>query len=400
MNVQNSRALSIKMSPSMSVSMAAQAMRAAGDEVVDLSLGEPDFDTPPHIVEAAIAAMRGGLTRYTGPAGSEELRAAIVGKFARENGLEYVMDEVAVGNGAKQIIFNVLLATLESGDEVIVPAPYWVSYTDMVRLHGGTPRVVASGVEVGFKMDAARLEAAITPQTRWLFINSPSNPSGAIYSREELAALGEVLTRHPRVLILSDEIYEHIVPQPDSFVSFGSACPQLRERTLLVNGVSKAYAMTGWRLGYAVGPKPLIAALAKMQSQSSTCPSSISQAAAAAALNGPQSFVANARLEYAARAKLVTSVLNAIPGLVAAPPHGAFYTFPECSAFIGKRTRAGELISTDTDLATFLLMSGGVATVPGAAFGLEPYLRLSFATSRNNLRVALAGIAAALATLH
>ena len=400
MNIQNARASQIKMSPSMSVSMAAQALRAKGEIVIDLSLGEPDFETPPHIIEAAIEAMRGGVTRYTGPAGTERLRAAIAGKFRRENGLHYAADEIAVANGAKQIIFNAFLATLEPGDEVIVPAPYWVSYTDIAVLHGGVPRVVTCGVEAGFKMSPAQLEAAITARTRWLFLNSPSNPTGAVYNREEFEALGNVLRRHPQVMVLSDEIYEHIVALEGQFISFAVACPDLIDRTLLVNGVSKAYAMTGWRLGYAAGPKPLIAALNKMQSQSTTCPSSISQAASAAALDGPQSFVAEANAEYTARGKLLTEGLNAIAGLKTAFPAGAFYAFPECSAFIGKRTHDGLIIANDTDLATYVLHRGKVATVPGAAFGLEPYLRLSFATSRENLRTALAGIASALADLH
>lgn len=400
MNIQNARASRINMSPSMSVSMAAQAMRARGEEVVDLSLGEPDFDTPPHIVEAAIAAMRGGLTRYTGPAGTEALRAAIAAKFRRENRLDYGLDEIAIANGAKQIIFNAFLATLEPGDEVIIPAPYWVSYTDIAVLHGGTPTTMRCGVESGFKMSAAQLEAAITPRTRWLFLNSPSNPSGAVYSRAEFEALGAVLRRHPRVLVISDEIYEHIVAEDGLFVSFVAACPDLRERTLVVNGVSKAYAMTGWRLGYAAGAKPLIAALNKMQSQSTTCPSSISQAAAAAALNGPQDFVAAGNAEYTARGRLVTERLDAIPGLVTAAPQGAFYAFPECSAFIGKRSPSGAMIANDTELAAYVLAHGKVATVPGAAFGLEPYLRLSFATSREKLTQALTNLAAALADLR
>lgn len=400
MNIQNTRASQIKMSPSMSVSMAAQALRARGETVIDLSLGEPDFDTPPHVIEAAIAAMRGGVTRYTGPAGTQALRTAIAGKFKRENELDYAADEIAVANGAKQIIFNAFLATLEPGDEVIVPAPYWVSYTDIALLHGGVPRIVTCGVEAGFKMSPAQLQAALTNRTRWLFLNSPSNPTGAVYSRAEFEALGAVLRRHPRVIILSDEIYEHIVAAEGRFVSFADACPDLRDRTLLVNGVSKAYAMTGWRLGYAAGPKPLIAALNKMQSQSTTCPSSISQAAAAAALDGPQSFVTEANAEYTARGKLVTDGLNAIAGLKTASPMGAFYAFPECSAFIGRRSPDGRTITSDTDLATYLLNHGKVATVPGAAFGLEPYLRLSFATSRETLQIAIAGIASALADLR
>ncbi|MEK1933940.1 MAG: pyridoxal phosphate-dependent aminotransferase, partial [Pararhizobium sp.] len=298
---ESARAATIKSSPSMAVSMAAKAMRAKGENVVDLSLGEPDFDTPAHIVEAAIDAMRRGVTRYTAPDGLPELRAAIAAKFKRENGLDYAMDEISIGNGAKQILFNAFLGTLEPGDEVIVPAPYWVSYTDIVILHGGTPKIVPCGVEDAFKITPERLEAAITTKTRWFLFNSPSNPTGAIYTAEELKALGAVLARHPRIAVMSDEIYEHIVCGSVPFTSFANACPDLKDRTLIINGVSKAYAMTGWRLGYAAGPKDLTKVLNKLQSQSTTCPSSITQVAAAAALNGPQDFVRQAVAEYKAR---------------------------------------------------------------------------------------------------
>lgn len=397
---ESARASSIKSSPSMAVSMAAKAMRAKGEDVIDLSLGEPDFDTPAFIVEAAIEAMRSGKTRYTGPDGLPELRAAIVAKFKRENGLDFEMDEISIGNGAKQILFNAFLGTLEPGDEVIVPAPYWVSYTDIVILHGGVPRIVPCGVEEDFKLTPAKLEAAITPKTRWFLFNSPSNPTGAIYSAAELKALGEVLERHPHVCVMSDEIYEHIVCGDVPFVSFGVACPSLRERTLIINGVSKAYAMTGWRLGYAAGPKSLTKALNKMQSQSTTCPSSISQIAAAAALNGPQDFVTTAVAEYKARGALVASGFAAIPGLDVRAPEGAFYLFPKCEVYIGKMAPDGTRIETDTQLATYLLTEGKVATVPGAAFGVEPYIRLSFATSRENLSIAIERVGEALSKLR
>jgi aspartate aminotransferase len=387
--IENTRAQSIHSSPSMAVSLEARRMQAEGRDIVDLSLGEPDFATPPHVIEAAYRAMTSGETRYTGPAGSEALRTAIAGKFQRENGLDYALDEIAVGNGAKQILFNLFLATLEPGDEVIVPAPYWVSYTDIVRLHGGVPRGVPCGIESGFKLTPESLAASITPRTRWLILNSPSNPSGAVYSRAEFTALGEVIARHTKIFVASDEIYEHIVWGDSSFVSFASACPALRDRTLVINGVSKAYAMTGWRLGYAAGPKRVVAALNKMQSQASTCPSSISQAAAAAALAGPQDFVIRAVGEYEARADLVMTGLATLPGLEVTPPQGAFYAYPKCAAYIGLETGDGDRIASDTDLAGFLLRSAGVATVPGAAFGLEPYLRLSFATSTDRLRTAI-----------
>lgn len=400
MNFESRRAGSIKSSPSMAVSLAAKAMRAKAESVVDLSLGEPDFETPDFIIEAAIAAMRGGKTRYTGPDGTEELRAAIVAKFKRENGLDYAMDEISIGNGAKQILFNAFLGTLEPGDEVIVPAPYWVSYTDIVILHGGVPKTIACGVEDDFKLTPERLEQAITPRTRWVLFNSPSNPTGAIYTSAELAALGAVLERHPDVLVMSDEIYEHIVAGGVPFTSFANACPQLRERTLIINGVSKAYAMTGWRLGYAAGPKSLTRVLNKMQSQSTTCPASISQAAAAAALNGPQDFVARAVAEYRARGDLVTRVFSAIPGLEVRAPEGAFYLFPKCAGHIGKIAPDGTVIENDTALASYLLTTGKVATVPGAAFGVEPYIRLSFATSRENLLIAIERIGEALTRLR
>jgi aspartate aminotransferase len=399
MNFQSARAQQIKSSPSMVVSMEARRMRAAGDDIVDLSLGEPDLDTPPHIVEAAFRAMRAGQTRYTGPDGTEELRAAIAGKFRRDNGLGYAMDEIAVANGAKQILFSAFLATLEPGDEVIIPAPYWVSYTDIVLLHGGVPRIVECGAESGFKLTPERLVEAVGDSTRWLLLNSPSNPSGAVYSKDEYAALGEVLSPYPNVLVLSDEIYEHIIVGQQNFVSFAAACPQLGERTLLMNGVSKAYAMTGWRLGYAAGPRQLIAALNKMQSQSTTCPSSISQAAAVAALNGPQTFVREAVALYRSRCEQVTANLQAIPGLELQAPDGAFYVFPNCAGQIGRRTPDGQLIRNDTELATYLLRHGKVATVPGSAFGLEPHIRLSFAASIEQLNIALARIAQALADL-
>jgi aspartate aminotransferase len=394
------RASTIKSSPSMAVSMAAKAMRAKGEQVVDLSLGEPDFDTPAHIVEAAMDAMKRGITRYTAPDGLPELREAIVAKFKRENGLDYAMDEISIGNGAKQILFNAFLGTLEPGDEVIVPAPYWVSYTDIVILHGGTPKIVPCGVEDAFKITPERLEAAITPKTRWFLFNSPSNPTGAIYTADELKALGEVLARHPRVAIMSDEIYEHIVCGDVPFTSFANACPDLRDRTLIINGVSKAYAMTGWRLGYAAGPKDLTKVLNKMQSQSTTCPSSITQVAAAAALNGPQDFVTKAVAEYRARGALVTKGFRTIPGLDVRAPEGAFYLFPRCTGYIGKAAPDGTVIENDTALASYLLAEGKVATVPGAAFGVEPYIRLSFATSRENLTIAIERIGTALGRLR
>ncbi|MFJ4345499.1 pyridoxal phosphate-dependent aminotransferase [Pseudomonas sp. NPDC089401] len=399
MDVQSSRVKAVKSSPSMAVSVLAKQMLANGEPVINLALGEPDYNVPAHVIEAAYQAMLAGNNHYTAPNGLDSLRRAIVDKFARENDLPYGMDEICVGNGAKQLLFNAFLATLEEGDEVITPAPYWVSYTDMAILNGGVPVVIPCGAEQGFKVTPAQLEAAITPRTRWVMLNSPNNPSGAIFTREEFAALGKVLERHPKVLVISDEIYEHIVLGDQPFVSFVTACPQLRERTLLINGVSKAYAMTGYRLGYAAGPKDLIVAMNKTQSQTTTCPSSISQLAAAAALNGPQDFVRDANREYQARGELVVRGLAQIPGLQLQMPQGAFYAFPEVSAFIGKRTPDGQVISNDTELSAYLLRVGKVATVPGSAFGVEPYVRLSFATSRAELEQALGQLRDAFAAL-
>ena len=401
MKYDNARVRALPSSPSMAVSTLARQLRAQGRTIIDLSIGEPDFNTPAHIQDAAYEAVKQGWTRYTVPAGSPELRAAIVSKFERENGLRYEADEITVANGAKQLLFNAWMATIEDGDEVVIPAPYWVSYSDIVRLHGGVPVVIACKPEVGFKLTPAQLEAAITPRTRWFIINTPSNPTGIIYSLEELQALGSVLERHPHVLILSDEIYEHLILGDKPFASFGQACPALRDRLLIVNGVSKAYAMTGWRLGYAAGPKPLIASLNKLESQSTTSASGVSQAAAIQALNGPQDFVAESTTQYSARAKRVIEGLRKIDGLkLDVAPDGAFYAYPDCSGLIGRRTPEGNVLATDSDVASYLLQDGGVAVVPGAAFGMSPYFRLSFAASMTSLEDALRAIAASVAKLQ
>lgn len=400
LNYQAERVKLIKPSPAMAVSLMAKKMRAEGQHVIDLSIGEPDFETPVHIIDAAVAAMKRGETRYTAADGTPELKDAIVGKFHRENGLSYERSEISVANGAKQILFNALMATLEPGDDVLVPAPYWVSYTDMVLLLGGQPRVLQCEVEENFKLTPEKLDAALTEKTRWLMLNSPSNPSGAAYSRAELVALGEVIGRYPNLLVMSDEIYEHIHFSDEPFCSFVQACPQLRDRVVIVNGVSKAYAMTGWRIGYAAGPAGLISVMAKIQSQSTSNPSSISQAAAIAALNGPQDFVAEAVAEYRLRKDMVVSGLNSISGLQVRDPDGAFYAFPRAAAFIGKATPGGKVIANDTDLVSYLLSDGKVAAVQGAAFGLEPYFRLSFALSRPDLQTALDRIGNALSVLR
>lgn len=399
LSYQTARVAQIKPSPSITISVRARALAAEGRQIVDMSLGEPDFDTPAHIVEAAYRAMREGNTRYTAPDGTGELKAAIVHKFKSENGLDFTTQQISVGNGAKQVIYNALAATLEEGDEVIVPAPYWVSYTDMVILLGGKPVVLPCTFDEGFKLTPERLAAALTPKTRWLLINSPSNPSGATYSRAELEALGEVLEKHPDVLIMSDEIYEHILYTDEKYCSFLQACPQLHERVLIVNGVSKAYAMTGWRIGYGAGPAGLISTMAKLQSQITSNPSSISQAAVVAALTGPQDFPVTALKQYRKRRDIAVAGFQSISGMKLTAPSGAFYAFPEISAFFGKKTPAGSVIENGTDFAAYMLDQAGVAGVPGLAFGLDPYFRISFALSEEKLELALRNMRDAIAQL-
>jgi aspartate aminotransferase len=388
MSFENRRAAGIKSSPSMAIAMAAKKLAAEGHDIIDLSLGEPDFEPPPHVAEAAVDAIRKGGIRYGAPAGMESLRQAIVRKFKTENGLDYSTDEVMVANGAKQILFDVFLATLEASDEVIIPTPCWVSYGDIVSLHGGTPVYVTCDADAGFKLSAEQLEAAITPKTRWLMLNSPSNPTGAIYSSEEYRRLAGVLERHPRVLVVSDEIYEHVLLNDTPFVSFGKACPQLRDRTLIVNGVSKAYAMTGWRLGYAAGPKALISTLNKMQSQSVSCVSPVAQAAAIAALTGDQAFVGEGARTFARRAKIVASRLVEIEGIDFTAPDGAFYAFIGVQQLIGRKTADGVVLGDDTAFAACLLQTFGLSSVPGAAFVAPCFIRLSIAASESELESA------------
>ncbi len=396
---ESARVQRVKASASITISTTAREMRAAGEPVIDLSLGEPDFDTPENIIEAAYAAMKRGETRYTPPDGTPELKEAVVEKFRRENGLSFERANVSCANGAKQVIFNALLATLEAGDEVICPAPYWVSYTDMTLLLGGTPTIIECSQEDGFKLTPYALESAIMPNSRWLILNSPSNPSGAVYSRAELKALGTVIAHHPRLLVISDEIYEQIYYSEEPFTSFAAACPELADRTVIVNGVSKTYAMTGWRIGYAVAPTGLTKVMGKIQSQSTANPCSISQAAAVEALTGPQDFVATARAEFRTRRDQVIAGLAAIPGIEIVEPNGAFYAFPSLKAFVGRRTPDGQVIKSDTDLASYLLHHGKVAGVPGAAFGLSPHFRISFALSRSDLGSAVDRIRTALGAL-
>jgi aspartate aminotransferase len=395
-----SRLSAIKPSASMVASQAARALRATGVDVIDLGLGEPDFPTPERIVEAAYRAARNGETLYTAPAGTPALRAAIADKFSRENGLSYSPDDITVANGAKQIIFNALLATLEPGDEAILPAPYFVSYPEMVKLLGGTPVTVECPAETGFRLTPELLEAALTPRTKWLFLNMPGNPSGAVYSRDELVALGAVVARHPAVLVLSDEIYEHIIFDGREFVSFASACPELAPRSLIVNGVSKSYAMTGWRVGYAAGPSPLIKAMNVVQGQSVTSVCSVAQAAALAALQGPQDHVAIFRDAFRARRDLVVEGVRNIAALSLSAPDGAFYAYIGCEALIGRKTPVGSVLADDAAVVDYLLKQGRVSSVPGAAYGLSPYFRISTATGEETLTEALNRIGAAVNALE
>ena len=397
MSYISSRLAFIKPSASMAVSQAAKALRARGVDVIDLGLGEPDFPTPPHIIEAAYAAAKSGDTLYTAPSGAPAVRQAVADKFRRENGLDYSADDVIVSNGAKQVIFNALMATLEAGDEVILPAPYFVSYPEIVKLLGGTPVAVACPESTGFRLTPEILEAALTSRSKWLFLNMPGNPSGAVYSEAELKELGTVLAKHPQVLVLSDEIYEHILFDGREFLSFGKACPDLRDRCLIVNGVSKAYAMTGWRVGYAAGPALLIKAMSTIQSQSVTSVCSIAQAATVAALNGPQDEVARFRSAFERRRNLVVDGIGHIDGLTLSPPEGAFYAYIGCGSLIGRHTPDGQILENDAMVADYLLKAGRVASVPGVAYGLSAYFRISTATSDTILGEAIARIAAAVA---
>jgi len=378
----------VKPSATIAVTNKARELQAAGRDVIGLGAGEPDFDTPENIREAGKRAIDTGRTRYTAVDGIPELKAAICAKFARENGLTYTPAQVSVGTGGKQILYNALMATLNPGDEVIIPAPYWVSYPDMVLLAGGTPVPVAAGLETNFKLTPAALEAAITPRTKWFIFNSPSNPTGAGYTRAELKALTDVLMRHPQVWVMSDDMYEHLVFDDFEFVTPAQVEPGLYPRTLTCNGVSKAYAMTGWRIGYAAGPVELIKAMGTIQSQSTSNPSSVSQYAALEALTGPQDFLPAFRAAFQRRRDLVVEMLNAAPGLTCPKPEGAFYVYPDISGCIGKTSAGGTVIGDDETFATALLEEEGVAVVFGAAFGLSPNFRVSYATSDEVLREA------------
>ncbi|WP_343081239.1 pyridoxal phosphate-dependent aminotransferase [Ostreiculturibacter nitratireducens] len=384
----------VKPSPTIAVTQKAAELKAAGKDVIGLGAGEPDFDTPQNIKDAGKRAIDEGKTKYTTVDGIPELKAAICAKFKRENGLEYTPKQVTVGTGGKQVLYNALMATLNPGDEVIIPAPYWVSYPDMVLLAGGTPVPVAAGIETQFKLTPALLEAAITPKTKWFIFNSPSNPTGAGYTREELKALTDVLMRHPHIWIMSDDMYEHLTFDGFEFVTPAQVEPGLYDRTLTCNGVSKAYAMTGWRIGYAAGPVELIRAMSTIQSQSTSNPCSIAQWAAVEALNGPQDFLAANRLLFQKRRDLVVSMLNQAKGLTCPRPEGAFYVYPDISGCIGKTSAGGTKITDDEAFATALLDETGVAVVFGAAFGLSPNFRVSYATSEAALTEACSRIQA------
>ncbi|MCA3018573.1 MAG: pyridoxal phosphate-dependent aminotransferase [Rhodocyclaceae bacterium] len=376
-----SRLSRVKPSATIAISAKAAALKAAGKSVIALSFGEPDFDTPQNIKDAAIKAIQSGDTKYTAVDGTPKLKEAIVAKFKRENGLTYTTKQITVGTGGKQVLYNAFMATLSAGDEVIIPAPYWVSYPEMVLLAEGTPVIVPCSAANRFKLDPADLEKAITPKTKWVLLNSPSNPSGAAYTRAELKAITEVLVRHPHVWVLTDDMYEHLVYDDFEFTTPAQIEPSLYDRTLTMNGVSKAYCMTGWRIGYAGGPEKLIKAMGDIQSQSTSNPSSIGQAAAVEALNGPQDFIPRNNAEFKKRRDLVVKMLNDTKGLSCHTPEGAFYVYPSCAGLIGATTPAGATIKNDEDVVNYLLEAEGVAVVHGAAFGLAPHFRVSYATS-------------------
>ncbi|WP_084862791.1 pyridoxal phosphate-dependent aminotransferase [Salibaculum halophilum] len=378
----------VKPSPTIAVTTRAAELRAAGRDVIGLGAGEPDFDTPAHVRAAGIRAIEEGHTRYTPVDGIPELKRAICAKFKRDNGLDYAPSQVSVASGGKQVLFNALMATLDPGDEVVIPAPYWVSYPDMVLLAGGTPVPVAAGPETGYRITPDQLEAAITPATKWVLFNSPSNPTGAGYAWDDLKALTDVLMRHPQVHVLTDDMYEHLVYDDFTFCTPAQVEPGLYDRTLTVNGVSKAWCMTGWRIGYAAGPEPLIGAMRKIQSQSTSNPCSISQWAAVTALDGPHDFIAENNRAFVRRRDLVVGMLNAARGIDCPTPQGAFYVYPSIAGCIGKTSAGGARIATDEDFATALLEEAGVAVVFGAAFGLSPNFRVSYASDDATLEEA------------
>lgn len=400
MTVRTSAALG-RIQPSATLAMTGRvnALKREGIDVIGLSAGEPDFDTPDFIKEAAIKAIRAGQTKYTDVDGTAEVKDAVLGKFKRDNDLTYARSQISVNAGGKHTLFNALVATVDAGDEVIIPAPYWVSYPDIVNFAGGTPVFIAGTADQGYKITPEQLDAAITPKTKWVMLNSPSNPSGAAYSAAELKGLGEVLLRHPHVLVMTDDMYEHVWYAPTPFSTIAQVCPDLYERTLTVNGCSKAFSMTGWRIGFAGGPEWIIKAMSKLQSQSTSNPCSISQAAATAALNGNQDFLEERNAAFKKRRDIVVAMLNDAPGLACPVPEGAFYVYPDASGVMGKTTPKGQKISTDEDLINYFLDDVQVAAVHGGAFGLSPAFRVSYATSEEILKKACTRIQEACAAL-
>jgi aspartate aminotransferase len=393
--VASERVRRIRESPSSAAANRVRELKAEGRRIVDFTVGEPDFDTPQHIKDAAVAAIAAGETKYTPVNGTVALREAVRTRMLRASGIRYEDSQITVGGGGKQILYLTFAATLDAGSEVVIPAPYWVSYPDMVLANDGTPVIVETSAESGYKLTPESLRAALTPRTRWVVINAPGNPTGAVYSADEIGALAAVLEEFPHVWVLTDEIYDEILFTGDRFVGFAEAAPAIRDRVFTVNGVSKAYAMTGWRLGYAVGDARLVAAVNKLQSQSSSCPSSISQAAAVAALTGDQSFVRESVAAYRERRDRAVELLGAIDGLRPVAPDGAFYLFVECAGLIGKRTADGRVLETDQDVTLFLLDTAGVAVIQGSAYGTDPFFRISFATSLDQIELGAAAIAEA-----
>jgi aspartate aminotransferase len=393
------RLAKVKASPTLGITKLALELKAQGKDVIGLAAGEPDFDTPDFVKEAAYAAIKAGQTKYTAVDGTPALKQAIIAKFQRDNGLTYKPTQITVGTGGKQVIFNAIMATVSPGDEVIIPAPYWVSYPDMVNLAEGLPVFIATSAKAGFKLSPADLEKAITPKTKWLILNSPSNPTGAAYTKAELRALADVLLRHPHVWVMTDDIYEHLIYDDFEFATIAQIEPKLFDRTLTVNGVSKAYSMTGWRIGFAGGPDTLIKKMGEIQGHSTSNPCSISQAAATAALNGDQSFLKNWVKTFKERRDIVVDLLNQIPGIECPTPEGAFYVYPSCAGIIGSKTPDGKVISNDEEFATYLLQSEGVAVVQGSGFGQSPAFRISYATGTDALRDACGRIKRACANL-
>ena len=385
MNILASRLNRIQPSPTIAMSIKARELKAEGKDIIELAAGEPDFPTPSHIIEAAEEAMSRGETKYTDPDGTPALKQAVCDKFKRDNNLEYVTSQVTIGTGGKQVLYNALMATLNEGDEVIIPAPYWVSYPDMVLLAEGTPKIVECPLEKNFILQPEDFERAITPKTKWIILNSPSNPTGSGYTWDDMKKITDVLIRHPNIWVMTDDMYEHLVYDDFKFCTPAEVEPELYSRTLTVNGMSKAFCMTGWRIGYAAGPENLITAIRKIQSQSTSNPSSISQAASVAALNGPMDFLAKNNEVFKQRRDLVCSMLNQASGITCPTPDGAFYVYPSCAGLIGKKTPDGKVLKSDEDVVTYFLETEGIAAVHGAAFGLSPHFRISYATSTEAL---------------